>query len=487
MAESMEQAGSVSGGVPAEHLVYQPLSLLAVAGFGLALLYAVVVLLGFVSSVLIGSPWLMPIWTMVFPVLAGTLSLTARGRILRSEGTLAGLALARWGATLSLLAALIYASHSIATYIYLKREAESFTRQWFAHLTEGKVDEAFVLTLPPANRPPLGTSLRDTIENRFNTPGENSRRGLYSEFTLADWFRLIRIGGTQTEIQMLGLGQRDYARGGYQVEPRFRVTTPDCIFEIVVPVHGLKSQTKESQGREWQVIRERVEIVRRESTGRGLVLFQLGPQAQGFAHEWIELLRKGGVEAAYLNTREPEKRVELDQVLRQRIRFMYASAPLTAAGNPMAGVSAVAAYLSVPRELGLPGYTEFAAGSLVSENLQDFWPADEKTRTEILAEVRRLFQQPGDMLGPAIDRENVLLIPWVVRERTLEFRQDVTLTIGRKYRVDGWLVLTCDASALDAKEGDPPPAWRVAGLELVRAREIPANAPLQRGGPQMLP
>src|SRR5262245_8821711 len=183
MAEPTQPLGSAGSEVPAEHVTYQPLSLLAVAGLGLAAVYAVVVLLGFLAWLLFGSPWLMSLWTLLIPLAAGVISYIARGQILRSEGTLAGLALTKWGITLRVLFGLIFASYTAANYLVFRSQAESFTRQWFNLLADDKTEKAFLRTLPPTNRPPETDDLRNEIENRFNRlGGETSRRGYYNDF-----------------------------------------------------------------------------------------------------------------------------------------------------------------------------------------------------------------------------------------------------------------------------------------------------------------
>src|SRR5262249_52829797 len=154
---------------PAEHVVYQPISLLAIAALSIAALYGVVVLVGFLASLLLGYAWLMPLWTLLIPLVAGILALLPRSRIRRSEGTLAGLALTRWGITLSLLFFLIQASYSAATYIVFRQQADSFARQWLGLLTAGETEKAFTRVLPPASRPPDSPNLRGDIEHRFYT------------------------------------------------------------------------------------------------------------------------------------------------------------------------------------------------------------------------------------------------------------------------------------------------------------------------------
>src|SRR5438045_9663109 len=58
---------------------YQPLSLLAIAGFLLCLLYALVVIGGGVVALLNHTPWLLPLWILLLPIVGVALDWGARG------------------------------------------------------------------------------------------------------------------------------------------------------------------------------------------------------------------------------------------------------------------------------------------------------------------------------------------------------------------------------------------------------------------------
>src|SRR5262245_15274552 len=88
---------------PAREPAYRPVSGLAVASLAAALVFAAVLVLGIVLSVLTHTP--LPEFVMSFlplPLAGVALSLVARWQIRRSEGTRAGLAAAKWGGLLSL-------------------------------------------------------------------------------------------------------------------------------------------------------------------------------------------------------------------------------------------------------------------------------------------------------------------------------------------------------------------------------------------------
>src|SRR5436309_530987 len=96
--------------------VYRPLSLLALVAIGIGGLYAAVVVLGGLVAFFRGDPLLLPWWTFPFPIAGAGLSFAALKRIQRSEGTLAGEKLARWGLLLSALVGLGYMTYLATTY-----------------------------------------------------------------------------------------------------------------------------------------------------------------------------------------------------------------------------------------------------------------------------------------------------------------------------------------------------------------------------------
>src|SRR5207237_2535269 len=92
----------------AEPVAYQPLSRLAMVAFAIATLYTTFVAFWGLSALLNRTPWLMPVWTFLAPLLAIVLAALARLEIRRSEGTRSGLALTKWALNLSLLIGLVY-------------------------------------------------------------------------------------------------------------------------------------------------------------------------------------------------------------------------------------------------------------------------------------------------------------------------------------------------------------------------------------------
>src|SRR5262249_57105995 len=87
---------------------YKPLSLLAVAGLAVAVVFTSVVLVSAVIALLKGEPFFLPEWIVVVPLGAAVLSGLGLWEVSSSEGTRAGAALARWGLWISILVGVGY-------------------------------------------------------------------------------------------------------------------------------------------------------------------------------------------------------------------------------------------------------------------------------------------------------------------------------------------------------------------------------------------
>jgi hypothetical protein len=466
MAEPIPQPVGASE-APAEHLVYQPISLLAIAALGIAAAYGAVVLVGFLASLLLGYAWLMPLWTLLIPLAAGTLAWVARARINRSEGTLAGLALTRWGVTISLLVFLIQASYSAATYFVFRQQADSFARQTLGFLTAGEAEKAFVRVLPPDNRPPDGPNLRDEIEKRFNPPSELSRRGHYSDFLANYEVRLLQQGGPQTELKLLGMTDLDYVNNGYQVRLTYQVNAPAWSYELTAVLHGATSRGKSSQSRQWQLLMQGLQSRNFTATPHGNAMLAAQKQAQAFAGAWVNLLRTGDLQRAYLAVLPPAEREEINRTQQQ-----------LAAGTGSLAV------LALPPEVLLPRFGDFTAGKLVLPPAANFWAASD-TRDQALDGLKKLFARSGDGVSRSLEIDMVPLLPWQTVGGRLQVRQDVTVGLGGKLVINAALLLETDAKQAEAlADGGPPLPWRVVGLEPTRVREA---APAPARGPQPLP
>ena len=257
---------------PGESEGYRPLSLLALGGFLLSLLFAGSVLMGGIVAfavryprwlvvaivatavggwlsalsrkrnmvgtvclalaglaTLVGlgslvafsgtSPWLLPwpIWILVGVALA--VCWLARSRIVASEGTLGGSALAGWGIGMTLFFALNYGAYSLSSTYAVRSQGRDTTDEFVELLKQGKTFEAFILTKPPRSRP-SGGDLRRIVEVESNAPTPPAG-GAYTAFTHHPTVRMLQMSGREATIEKLGVHEV-YERNGFQVNSAYR-------------------------------------------------------------------------------------------------------------------------------------------------------------------------------------------------------------------------------------------------------------------------
>src|SRR5687768_11510039 len=96
--------------------VYRPLSGLAVAAFGLALFYSLVLGVVAIISLLTRTPPFLPPWTLVVPAAAFLLATGAAQHLRYAEGTRSGEGLITWARRLSYLG-LVYLAIYVAIFL----------------------------------------------------------------------------------------------------------------------------------------------------------------------------------------------------------------------------------------------------------------------------------------------------------------------------------------------------------------------------------
>jgi hypothetical protein len=471
---------------PAPPVVYRPLSLVALVGAGLAGLFAAVVVIGGLVAFFSGDPWLLPVWSALVPITAGVLSALGLVQIQRSEGTLAGEKLARWGLALSVVVGLGYWAYVGTTYFAISREAEGFGRGFLEKLTHAEVLSAFRYTLPPGERPADDANLRDQVEGRFNSVGQGGTKGAFANFSQAEYVRVLGIGGTGTTFESLGVEDCTYTRGGYQVRLLYQVSTPQT--SAVLDMTLQASEGKRSEGRRWQVLWEKTGMRRdlaSKITDEGASLFSAARDSGEFLLKtWNPAIEKGELEEAFLQTLPPAEREGTRKAARERRLSLQLADGVGPGALPGASPGAVLplAGLAADEELGrrmwLPGFAEFRAGGLVRADKGVFW-APPESRDEMIQMARDLFHGPNRELAMVLTPEGGLggnRVP-VVREEGGRFiiGHDVTLRIpvtAQRYMIDGRLLVACDSA--DPPRGTPR-VFQVLALELLSGRSMPTG------------
>jgi hypothetical protein len=268
---------------------YRPVAGLAIASVILAGVFALLVLVNASVGLVKGLPFFLSNWLLLFPIAAAALSFVAQRQIRNSEGTRAGLVLAKWGMWLSVLFGLGYGTYAATTHFAVRRQAEDFLldrdKGFFAVLKKpGGANAAFLLTRPPDDREGLNPSDIELMQKRFS-------RDLL-QFLDHSLVRSVQQAGPDAEVTLSGMKPPIYFQGGYLIDAEVNVKTPDVQAQFSL---GVRSQDGRN-GREWYVDWTRTgESLKKnaEPTRRGASLWELRGDSHRWAAQWLGRLKAG--------------------------------------------------------------------------------------------------------------------------------------------------------------------------------------------------
>ncbi len=459
MAEATEHP--VAGASPPE--VYRPLSLLALAGFGVAVVYAAVLSISAVVALFNRQPLLLPLFLFLVPAAAVVLSWVARDQIRSSEGTRSGLAFTSWGIGLSLVCVLLYGSYYAATYFAVRQQASAVAEEYLDLLSKGDLARAFRLTIEPYRRPPDDSSLRDALEVEFNT----SRRDQMSWSSYQQGEFALLVGGQEIQIQPLGVTQWDYDKGGYSIYLRYRISTPEVIGDALVALFGIEAPAGEYEGRQWQVLS--------------------GTSTTGFIQGTLKGTPRGERRAAVTQGARNDANVCLSGLLNDPDRAWLAAVPAPQRETAARTFERCRAFsfptLAGAAVLGAAGTAEadlvvtrraYEAGAWVRVP-KSFW-APAQRRSEIIQAVRHMaapipLRRRGRVtlsnLAPFEEKDGVVRVTLTGQIMVLE----ETMT-RPQFQVDARILM--EATALPDKA---PTDWRLRAMDLVSGHTAPTSLP----------
>jgi hypothetical protein len=421
---------------------YSTVSYLAIGGLILAVAYATVMTIGVVIALFNRTPWILPLWSLAFPLGAALLCWAARVRIHNSEGALGGATLTAWGLWLSLSFGLVYGAYYSACYLSVTQQATTFADGWLDDLKNDRLDLAFLKSLPPP-RPAADAHLRERLELDHDRGPEG--KGPFTDFRQSQLVRQLEQGGTAADkVESLGVQSWSYEQSGYQVQVAYRVTTPGMISEVVATVFGVEN-ADDTGVRQWYIknIQPNGQPV---LTAEGRRMNELSGDASAFAQDWLNKVTNWEWDKAYLDTLPPAERKKQDK---------------ERGGEFTKGLKA------------------FRAGDVVRADPDKFW-AVPKEKDKIIAGVRGIF-------GKDESPENLNLkttLPIYHRDADqVRFRFDLMIPLPSGYGVQSQVVATADA-----RNGDPAPAdWRIESLDLFSGKNMTPGAPGPGGMPAKMP
>jgi hypothetical protein len=434
---------------------YRPLSLTAVVGFALAVLYGVFVVLGSLFTFMTGDHFLLPSWTLLLPVSVILISLLGRAAINASEGALGGAKLANWGIGLTVVCALGYWSYYAATMLALRQQSVAFAdAQFIPALRQGNIEKAFLLTFTPPRPEMPAADLRKFIEQNINMPPSLKSPGRFTIFSQTDYVHMMQMGLEATKVDLVSVGVPTQERGGMEVALRYRVQTPAKSFDLQVVTRALES----ASGREWQVMENKTGTVMNSTAWNpdGSVLFQKNePAAREFANGWLaKIASKLDTEGAYLGTLPPDLRARLAPKLKGKGDAQLAR---EAANDPE-----LRDYLA--------GLNAFRTGGVVRADPNLFWAPD-NARDKVVEAVKKKFLTAYATNGWA----TLALAPplWEVKDKKVRFYYDLYIVLLPEYMAGARLVLEANADPLTADVAADPDAWRVVSIDMLRSHAAP--------------
>jgi hypothetical protein len=326
----------------AETVAYKPLSGFAIAGLALACLFAVLVLVSAAVALVQGVPFFFTPWLLLVAGAGLVLSFIAQSHIRNSEGTRAGLGLARAGLWISLLSGLGYFAYYYVTGLALTNQANAFLMEpgpdsgFFAHLknagkSPAELNAAFLLTLPASNR---GSTRPEDEAGMVRTydvgGGPDTASGPLSQFRQTQIVALFTHGNAGSEVEPLGVVDWSYENRSYQVQRNYRIHAPEATADVTVTVRSTEGEAA-GQVRKWYVVLQQTSRPKVQLTTLGQGVQRVRSLARAHLDQWQRRILREGQPFPEIKTLDttnweaaglPQRQVP---ILRDRIRLMFDS------------------------------------------------------------------------------------------------------------------------------------------------------------------
>ncbi len=458
MAESVPSPSPRFEGQGTES-TYQALSILSVVAMVVGSVFGFVVILGSLTAFLGTTPFLLPFWAAVFPMVAILAGWIALAQIRDSAGSLTGRGFAWIGINAAFMTGLVYVTYFMANNLAVRKQAEDFANQYFETVMKGQPEPSFLYMVKPAERPSTRDieRLRPILEVTYNTTQEPTQVGAFTQYQMEMHYRLMTLFGDKATFRMIHAGFPDFVEGGYIVAMLYEVKTEAMDLRLNLRVHSATT----GKGREWYVIPKSVQNGERT----------LHPKGEKFVDQ-----SKAAIKA-----------IEAFQNQMTRMKL----------GSPSADPDFDKAFLSSIAGIGVTKSDNEAQNASYNQKRDAFFgPADGKPgrflspigksfysdanlRAGFVAEVNRAFTV-GSGYYPYIptwfSATTEFALPFLrEKEGQLEFTTDCMLGFIPRTVINGKLTLR----AVPNSDPTKPESWRVSGLELIRGRSL-SKAPEQK-------
>ncbi|MCI0642658.1 MAG: hypothetical protein L0Y72_16165 [Gemmataceae bacterium] len=322
---------------------YRPLSGAAVGGFILGSVFAGILVLATLIALIQGQPLFLPTWALALAVAGGVLSFVGQIHIRNSEGTRAGMKLARWGLGLCVFLGLGYFAYNFVTGLALTKQANDFMMEaldehsgFFPTLRKGGENErdfhqAFLLTLPMTSRigarPEDGKRMRSQFD-QSTTEGQPGQLSAFRRMPLAG-LMMSYPNPKDSPVEPLGVKEWHYEGRSYVVTRSYRISTPEVTVEILVPVQSTEG-AEEGDARRWFAAMPKGQILKEVPTDLGKGLQYLRFQAREHVDQWLIKLNMGSSFEGYSEKDTPDweailPKEDVRQHVKQSLAKLFAS------------------------------------------------------------------------------------------------------------------------------------------------------------------
>jgi hypothetical protein len=477
---------------------YQPLSGYAVAAFGMAgafvvLLIVLLIAATFVKrSVFFYELLALPIVGLIFAVIG-------RSRIRNSEGTRTGMRLANSAWWICVLVGTGFGAYMLANEFVLEQKSARFANRFIEELKKGQKQHAFLYLLPPEE---IGKAHPDDPSEVFEAAYTASGFPLFKNHEVV---RFIVRNGSSTQVESMGVSEVGQIATGFQATHMFRLTTPEGVHYLRVRL--VAAEAKKGGELQWRIPIDPVpnfSMKAEKITAYGQLVAELEQEADAYSKQWMQSYMMGHTLLAHLMT-TPKAHSDAIETQMQGVLLL--------GGAPGIGVPFTAGLL--PAERGQRetvraapyahvGFEDLAASGFFRRNEKNDALSDEK-----MAQLRRLWTNPG--LRPAgatrntqmtqIQRDNnvITLTPDAV---TVQIPIELTMNVQPTFAVCTLGVVSNDPALLAAiakiRDGStdtsqsgvlrtmPPRDWRIAWLRTdmePSTMAVGPGAPPGAGGP----
>jgi hypothetical protein len=243
----------------AETIQYKPLSLFAVSGLIAAILFGVILVAGSIVAMSRGTPFFVNHFVLALPIAGAILGALGLWEINSSEGTRAGMGLAKWAVGLSLVTGIGYVTYEVATFMAVVQQANRFMLEkdansgFLPRVAGNELDmrTAFLYTLNESQRTVRPENAQDF--ERLDGPTEGNARGRFTQFTESGLVHLLRRADPSSlKFEPVAVKDWSYDNGTYKIVRVYRISTDEATYEVPFWITSIEP-TVEGEKRKWKV------------------------------------------------------------------------------------------------------------------------------------------------------------------------------------------------------------------------------------------